>query len=188
MSYPSFSNVGNVTQSLEENWSKTVGTHALTNQTVYRGDIALIRYYTEGSGQWVYSGAKNTSTNSPVSNWGGWSAMDQTVCANGAADGENCGKVSATEINMHWTQQGPVVQGDNVWVRNVVEVDPTVTGQCPILGDSGGPVYKKMADGTKVARGIYHGTYFILNMCRFLYTDIMHAVAGFPGVPQTTFN
>lgn len=61
VSYPNYSNVGSVASGSEENWSNTGGTQYYTGQSTYRGDVALIRYYSYSSSPYVYSGAPHTS-------------------------------------------------------------------------------------------------------------------------------
>lgn len=187
VSYPSFPNVGTVTANAEENWSKTLGTVIFNGDNIHRGDIALIRYATLAATHIIYDGPPNTGINSDVEDFE-WSAVGHVVCANGQADGENCGTVDRIGVTIHYTTQGPAVEGNNVFLRNVVEVTPSNWNQCPIPGDSGAPVYKKMADGSRTAKGIYSGTGGNAFGCEFWYTDIMLAIQRLPGTVQTPFN
>ncbi len=133
----------------------------------------------------VYTGGVNSSINNLVLSYGPWSVRDDQICANGASDGENCGKVVATGVNIHYNVQGPAVEGDNVWLRNAVRAEPTNWNQCPIGGDSGAPVYKRWSNEV-IAKGIYSGSGGdILAGCNFYFTDIMDAYLALPGGPQT---
>ena len=186
VSYPDWPNVGSVQNSTEENWSKTTGTTKIGTQTEYRGDVALIRFFSEKATYRVYTGGINSVINNLVLSYAPWSLRDDQICANGASDGENCGKVVATKVNIHYTVQGPAVEGDNVWLRNAVRAEPTNWNQCPILGDSGAPVYKRW-NNEVIARGIYSGGGGdILAGCNFYFTDIMDAYLALPGGPQTS--
>lgn len=178
--YTSRPNVGSVASGTEENWSTTLGTVNLPGQTVYRGDLALIRYSSLSANGYVYDGAIHTTTNSPVTAIpSAYSKAGDVVCANGAFGGEHCGTVHKIGVDVHYTEG---VGGEpNVWLRNAVEVDPDDT--CPISGDSGGPIYRR--SGTNdIAVGIYSGGGPWLLTCRFFYTDIHEATVGLPGSVQ----
>lgn len=182
VSYPDFANAGNVLAGAEENWSPTNGTVYFPGENVYRGDLALIRYNsplkTDG---YVYDGAVgNNSTMSPVTAIpANWVAGGDRLCVNGSFGGEKCGVVHKTGTNVHYTAN--VGGEENVWLRNGIEVDPD--NDCPIGGDSGGPVYRRSGDNL-TAFGIYSGTGPILLTCRWWFTDIRHAINGLPGAVQ----
>ncbi len=186
VSYPDWPNVGQVSSATEENWSSTVGTTFFPGETTYRGDLAMIRYRGKESLPRVYDGALHASTWHSVTGNFGRSFLDDEVCANGAFGGERCGWVSEVGINFkYWPPNGSTVVGDNVWVRDVVAAVPDPGYDCPINGDSGGPIYRRRADGTLRAVGIHSGRGNYVWGCKFLFTEIMHAVYGLPGTLQT---
>lgn len=77
---------------------------------------------------------------------------------------------------MHYNQDGP-----NVYARNVFRLKPDVAGQCNIDGDSGGPVYKRNANGTLTAYGIIGGRIDLIGTCSMVLTDIRDAWYALPG-------
>jgi hypothetical protein len=179
VSYPSYSNAGTISSGSEENWSTSTGTVYFPSESVYRGDVALIRYPSYASGAVVYDGAIHTSTNSPVGDMHStWSSIGQHVCVNGAYSGEHCGVVGNVGANVWYNNDGP-----NVWARHVVVVDPDAS--CPIAGDSGAPVYKRRSDGKLTAYGVQSGTSTFLFACQFIYTDIRDVYYGVPGSLRT---
>jgi hypothetical protein len=55
--------MGSVTQSSEENWTSGTGTVLLTGQSVYRGDLSLVRIFSgKSSYSRIYRGGYNSST------------------------------------------------------------------------------------------------------------------------------
>jgi hypothetical protein len=44
VNYPAYNNVGTIRSDYEENWDTTYGTQYFRGQSVYRGDLALVRY------------------------------------------------------------------------------------------------------------------------------------------------
>src|SRR5262249_14145946 len=140
VSYPSYPNVGSVASGTEENWSTTLGTMKLPGQSVYRGDLALIRFSSLAANGYVYDGAIHSRTTCPVTATPvSYSKGGDVVCADGAYGGEKCGVVHKIGVDVHYTEG---VGGEpNVWLRNAVEVDPD--DNCPIPGDSGGPIYRR---------------------------------------------
>ena len=181
-SYPNYPNAGSVQSGSEENWSDSTGTQYLTGQTVYRGDVALIRYsssYT--SSAYIFSGAPGSSTYSGVYAMASrWSQVGDAVCVNGKTTGEWCGMVTGTGVNIWY-----LINGVNVWARHVV--DATAVGNtCPAQGDSGGPAYRKRTDGKVYAVGILSGSLPIGVACDALFTDIWDAHYGLPGTVKVT--
>lgn len=181
VSYPSYSNVGSVASGSEENWSDANGTQYYTGQSVYRGDVALIRYYSYQSSAYVYSGAPHTSTSKAVAAMHStWAQFGDAVCVNGVTTGEWCGMVVQTGANIWY-----LINGVNVWARNVVEAD-AVGPMCPTHGDSGAPVYQKRADGKVTAFGIFSGSLPLGVSCGAFFTDIWDAYYGLPGTLKVT--
>jgi hypothetical protein len=176
-SYPSYPNAGSVRSASEENWSDADGTRYYTGQSVYRGDVALIRYSSAySSSSYIYSGAPHTSTHSGVYGMASrWSQVGDAACANGVTTGEWCGMVTGTGVNIWY-----LVNGFNVWARHVVDAS-ALGNTCPTHGDSGGPVYRKRSDGTVYAVGIYSGSSPIVIGCDAFFTDIWDAYYGLPG-------
>jgi hypothetical protein len=182
VSYPSYPNAGTVSSGAEENWDATYGTQYYTGQSVYRGDVALIRYRSSyGSAPYVYSGGPHSSTWSAVtsmasrrSQWG------DAACVNGVVTGEWCGMVVGTGINILYILDGP-----NVWARNVVEAR-ALGNTCPTHGDSGAPVYRKLSATRVAAVGIWSGSFPEVVACTVWFTDIWDAYFGLPGTLKTT--
>lgn len=180
-SYPSYTNAGSVRSGYEENWSDTNGTQYYTGQSVYRGDVALIRYYSYGSGPYIYSGAPHTSTYRAVAAMNSrWSQVGDAACVNGVTTGEWCGMVVATGVNRWY-----VVNGWDVWARHVVEADAG-GNTCPTHGDSGGPVYRKRSDGKVTAVGVLSGSVPLVLACAAYFTDIWDSYYGLPGTLKTS--
>jgi hypothetical protein len=181
VSYPSYSNVGSVSANSEENWSDSNGTQYYTGQTVYRGDVALIRYYSYSSSGIIYSGAAHTSTHSSVAGmFSRWAQFGDAACINGVTTGEWCGMVTATGGNAWY-----LVNGFNVWARHVVQAE-AVGWTCPTHGDSGAPVYQKRSDGRVDALGILSGSLPLGIECAAYFTDIRDAYYGLPGSIKTS--
>jgi len=171
------STVGSVTATSEENWSTVYGSRFYTGQTVYRGDVALIRLSSSFSaGTRIYRGNSTSSTSSPVVlKLGRYSQLDEQVYVGGQATGETGPyKVEDTEVDWWYSQDGP-----NVIVRNVVQASIFFGGSfCADHGDSGGSVFKSQPNGV-IAYGTYSG--FQITNCRIMYTDIHRSYMGLPG-------
>jgi hypothetical protein len=177
VNYPNYNNVGFIRSASEENWDATYGTQYFSGQSVYRGDLALVRYRSSySSGPYVYSGGPHTSTASAVdsmasrrSQWG------DAACVNGVVTGEWCGMVVGTGLNILYLVAGP-----NVWARNVVEAR-ALGNTCPTRGDSGAPVYRKLSATRVAAVGIFSGWFAQVVACTVWFTDIWDAYYGLPG-------
>jgi hypothetical protein len=88
ISYPNYSTVGTVRSGYEENWSDANGTQYYTGQSVYRGDVALIRYSYYHTGPYIYSGAPHTSTYSAVAAiHSRYAQFGDAACINGVGNG-----------------------------------------------------------------------------------------------------
>jgi hypothetical protein len=181
-SYTNFPNVGSVTSASEENWSSTTGTQYYPGQSVYRGDVALIRYHSNGSsGTYIYSGAPGTSTASAVAVMHTqWAQTGDAVASNGVTHGEWSGVVTTTGGNIWY-----LVNGIHVWGRNMV-VATALGPDCPEHGDSGAPVYQKRADGKVIAFGILSGSLPLGVSCDMYFTDIRDTYFGLPGSLKVT--
>jgi hypothetical protein len=181
ISYPNYSNVGTVRSGYEENWSDANGTQYYTGQSVYRGDVALIRYPSYHTGPYIYSGAPHTSTYSAVAAiHSRFSQFGDAACIDGVVTGEWCGMVTQTGANIWY-----VINGFSVWARNVVEAD-ALGPSCPTHGDSGAPVYQKRSDGKVTALGILSGSLPLGVDCGAFFTDIWDAYYGLPGNLKVT--
>ena len=175
-SYPNYPNVGTVASGSEENWSPVYGTQYYTGQSVYRGDVALIRYTSLSSGPYIYSGAPHTSTHSGVAAMASRKAqLGDSACINGVVTGLWCGTVTATGSNIWYAGDGP-----NVWARNVDE-SFAFGSLCPTHGDSGAPVYRTRDDGNVVALGVWSGSLPTGLTCYAFFTDIRDSWTALPG-------
>ncbi|HWP64130.1 MAG TPA: hypothetical protein VNO86_11735 [Candidatus Binatia bacterium] len=181
VSYPSYPNAGTVRSGSEENWDDTYGTQYYTGQSVYRGDVALIRYGSSyGSAPYVYSGAPGSSTWSTVTAMASRrSQVGDAACVNGVVTGQWCGMVTATGVNAWY-----LVNGVNVWARNVVRAE-ALGNTCPTHGDSGAPVYRIVSTGRVAAVGIFSGSFPQVVACSVWFTDIWDAYYGLPGSLKT---
>ncbi len=170
-----------MTASAEENWSDSNGTQYYTGQSVYRGDVALIRYDSYSSAGYAYTGAAHTSTNSKVAGmFSRWAQYRDPICDNGVVTGEWCGTVRNVGVDIWY-----LVNGFNVWARHV---DVAMAGgpTCPTHGDSGSPLYHRRSDGRIDAMGILSGSLPTGIECDIYFTDIRDAYYGLPGTIKTT--
>ncbi len=179
VSYPNYSNAGTVASGSEENWSDSNGTQYYTGQSVYRGDIALIRYSSYSTNATIYSGAAHTGTSTAVNSKASrWSQVGDAVCVNGVTTGGWCGMVTIASGNAWY-----LVNGINVWARHVVQAE-ALGPTCPTHGDSGAPVYRTVSGGV-AAVGIYSGGAPLVLECVAYFTDIWDAWYGLPGDLKT---
>lgn len=181
--------MGYVNASSEESWNPGTGTVLMTGQTTYRGDIGLIRMYSDRSSYHkIYRGIGPTTTTTGVvgAMAGGRATVGQSLC-HGGYNGDVCGwVVKSTGVNYTY--------GDGSVLRTAVRAEKK--GWCFKPGDSGAPVYFiRSSDGKVVAQGIasgdtrfggsdYYAGAFDAS-CRLIFTDIWDAWYGFPGVLQT---
>jgi hypothetical protein len=180
VSYTDWPNAGSVASGSGENWSATNGTQYYTGQSVYRGDVALIRYSSQASGPSIYSGAAHTSTSKVVKVMASrWSQVGDAACVNGITTGGWCGIVTLTGINAWYA-----IDGIAVWARHVVQAE-AIGNTCPTHGDSGGPVYRDYSGGV-AAVGVYTGGYPYGLGCVVWFTDIWDAYYGLPGTVKVT--
>jgi streptogrisin C len=173
--------MGTVTSGSRENYS-SAGTVYFTNQTTYRGDLALISIYSgKTSAAKIYRGSATSSTNSTVTGKMSRRALpgDQ-FCTGGMKSGEICGwSVKDTQVNQ--TVTGGAIS------RNVVRSNSR-QGWCARPGDSGGSVFITSSSNV-IAKGVmnfasgggsdYYGG--ALDKCSMGFTDIWDAYYGLPG-------
>jgi hypothetical protein len=175
ISYPNYANAGTVASGSEENWNVNTGTAYYTGQTVYRGDVALIRYSTAASSAVIYSGAPHSNTTSVVKSVQTRRAqVGDAACTNGVITGGWCGMVTAVNVNAWYFDDGP-----NVWARRIQQTE-ALGPSCPQDGDSGGPVFRDVTGG-KAAVGILSGSGAFGVSCAMYFTDVLDADAGLPG-------
>jgi hypothetical protein len=181
VSYPYYPNAGTVSSGTEENWDDTYGTRYYTGQSVYRGDVALIRYRSSyGSAPYIYSGGPGSSTSSAVAAMASRrSQLGDAACVNGVVTGQWCGMVTAAGVNAWY-----LVNGVNVWARNVVRAE-ALGNTCPTHGDSGAPVYRVLSAGRVAAVGIFSGSFPQVVACTVWFTDVWDAYVGLPGTLKT---
>jgi len=178
--------MGWVTSGSRENWNSGTGTVFLPNESVYRGDIALVQVQSpkQVAGR-IYRGGYNSSSSGPVKGmWSRQAATGDQYCSGGRVTGEQCGwSVTRVRFDIRYST--------GEWARNINEGKKQA--QCTKGGDSGGPVYTVRSDGGIVAKGIHTagagggsdqwGGY--LDPCYEYFTDIWQAYYGFPGVLRT---
>lgn len=178
VSYPSAANVGTVASGSAENWNDTNGTQFYTGQTVYRGDVAMIKYKSGfGSAGWIFTA--NTTAVKVKTITSRFSNIGDAACVNGVTTGEWCGAVTGTGINVLY-----LVNGINTWARNVVRAE-SGGNPCPTHGDSGAPVYRKVTGGV-AAVGIYSGGLPAVVACQAYFTDIRDSLIALPGSLKVT--
>lgn len=151
-------------------WGK--GTVLLPGQTMYRGDLSLIRMDAgRASTGLIYRGAVGSTQAASVGEmWNRHAYAGDQYCTGGSFSGELCQfTVYAVGINHRYTN------GD--LLQNVVQ--GSRGGSCTIGGDSGGPVYTVRTDGAVAAKGIHNGS--STTGCDEWFTDIWDANAAFPG-------
>jgi hypothetical protein len=176
VSYPNYSHAGTVNDDAEENWNSGVGTVYYTGQSVYRGDVALIRY-SYATAPYIFSGAAGAGTFTGVADmFSRRSQFGDSACDNGYVHGLWCGVVAATGLNVKY-----FLSEGQPWVRNVVE-DDAPGWDCPGHGDSGSPIYFIKDDGNVRAKGIFSGFAFLGVACSVWYTDIWDSWTALPGV------
>lgn len=174
--------MGSITVSSRENRNPGVGTVYLTGQTTYRGDLALVEMPSgRSSGTRIYRGGVGSSSSGAIDSM--WSRAPQNgdqYCTGGRTTGEQCGWVVVNVRINHTNSNGEVL-------RNVSQ--GRKQGQCTMGGDSGGPTYTVLSNGSVVAKGIHSGTSGgggdnwggALDPCYERFTDIWDAYNGFPG-------
>lgn len=174
--------VGLIITKRDENWSTSTGTTYYENgypKTVYRGDVALIRNSPQSSEGKIYTGGTTSSTSRYVAGMADYSPQpDDVVCTGGAATGEHCGfTIWDTNMDVRY-----ILDGWDVWARNVVEADGWWGGPCVDHGDSGGPVYRVLQSGKVDAVGVISGFSNVpLAICHVYFTDIWVTYSGIPG-------
>lgn len=86
--------VGDIQADYDENWNVSQGTVRFPGQSVFRGDLALIRVPEENglrSGPYIYTGGPGSSSYLPVeAKWRRRAAPGDRYCVGGAATGEIC--------------------------------------------------------------------------------------------------
>lgn len=168
--------MGSVTQSSEENWNSGTGTVYFTGQSVYRGDLALIRIsgYGTGSAAYIYSGSDNTTTSMVREKWYRSPSSGDQYCTSGYASLVICGwTVSSVGINVQDSNTGE-------WWRNVTSgYRNGSTGLSS--GDSGGAVYTVRTDNGIAAKGIINAAGPGISTQWSYFTDIWDAYYGLPG-------
>jgi hypothetical protein len=170
--------MGLVTSSQEENWSTTYGTQYFTGQSVYRGDLALIRIsFPMRSDPFIYRGSATSGTYSTVkSMWSRSPVVGDSFYTGGARTGE----LSAWTVTVVHMDKWYVADGLNVWARNITE--GSRSGTCIDHGDSGGSVFT-LTTGGVAAKGIISGMGWL--GCYVYFTDIREADYGLPGQLRT---
>ncbi|OGN80892.1 MAG: hypothetical protein A2X23_06545 [Chloroflexi bacterium GWC2_73_18] len=178
--YPNIA-VGSVRSGSEENWSTSAGTQYYTGQTVYRGDVALIRYNSPySSAPKIYTGGNDSSTHLVVGQMNStWAQLGQSVCSSGVVTNSWCGMVTTTGVNVWY-----VFNGIGVWARHM-DVANALGPNCPTRGDSGSPMYQQRADGKVKAFGVLSGSAPVGVMCEVYFTDIWDSYYGLPGTLKT---
>jgi len=166
--------VGDVSNIYEENWNDQNGTTYYSGQSVYRGDVALIRLRSGStSAPFIYRGGSNSGTASQViSRYGRYSALNDKFYLGGQTTGET-GPYTVKDVGIDWWYSN---QGPNVWVRNVSRANGSAP--CMDLGDSGGSIFATVTGGVKAA-GTLSG--YGISTCVILFTDIYRTYLGLPG-------
>jgi hypothetical protein len=173
--------VGSVRSASEENWLIGSGTQYYSGQSVYRGDVGLIRYTSPfGSQAHIYTGGNGSTTNRVVGQMNStWAQIGQSVCSSGITTNSWCGTVTDTLVNQWY-----ILDGLGVWARHV-DVAEALGPNCPTHGDSGGPMFQTRSDGKVKALGILSGSAPIGVMCEVYFTDIWDSYWGLPGTIKT---
>ncbi len=173
--------VGSVRSGSEENWLTGSGTQYYTGQSVYRGDVALIRYTSSySSAPYIYTGGNSDSTHRTVAQMNStWPQIGQSVCSSGITTNSWCGMVTDTGVNQWY-----ILDGLGVWARHVV-VAEALGPNCPIHGDSGSPMFQTRSDGKVKALGVLSGSAPIGVACEVYFTDIWDSYYGLPGTLKT---
>jgi hypothetical protein len=178
------SSMGAVTTAMEENWNTDTGTVYMTGETVYRGDLALVRITSpKTSAPYIYTGGQNSSSSRSVA--GKWSrspASGDKYCTGGRMSGEQCNWTVKWSAPGNYTYIGGVAR--HVWKGEKRD-------RCIIGGDSGGPVYTVDSSGGIVAKGIISGATgygggdnfagALEGACVNIFTDIWDAYRSMPG-------
>lgn len=177
--------MGRVTGTSEESWNTGTGTVRMSGESVYRGDLALIRLASgKNSGPNIYRGGFNSSSSiNVVRKWHRSPAQGDRYCTGGRVSGEQCGWAVGWSAagNYTYTKTGEVAR--RVWRG-------TKKGKCIIGGDSGGPVYTIDSAGS-YAKGIISGATgyggsdnsagTFESACVSVFTDIWDAYYSMPG-------
>lgn len=162
--------VGNVTSASEENWNNTHGTQYYTGQSVYRGDVALIRLNSGvDSNAVIYRGT--TSSSWVVSRLARYSVNTDVFYIGGAATNET-GPYYVDFVGIDIVYDPP----SDVWARNITSAVRGQPDTCANHGDSGGSVFGLVTGGVQAA-GVFSG--FLV--CRVYFTDIHRSYLGLPG-------
>jgi hypothetical protein len=176
--------VGIIASGIHETWTHGIGTVFTSGSSTYRGDLALITVTgSSTSSFYMYRGGSTSSTTGLVNEmWNSWSKGGEQYCVGGSTVGEVCGYVVDRAGVDHKYDNGEVV-------RHAV-VGYKYSSTCTQGGDSGGPVYTVKGDGTIAAKGIYggggsDGIGGTVDPRIEVFTDILDAYQGFPGVLRT---
>jgi hypothetical protein len=165
--------IGTVSATSEENWDALHGTQYYTGQSIFRGDVGLIRLsgsYT--AGPYIYRGGPTSSSSSPViSTYLRYMASGDVVYVGGANTGET-GPYTVDMTGIDVLYDPP----SDKWVRNVSSAARGTLATCAGDGDSGGSVFSLVSGGVRAA-GVFSG--FLA--CRIFFTDYYNAYLGLPG-------
>ena len=177
---------GSVTSGSGENWATGTGTVHFPGDTVYRGDLAMVKVTAPGTTQGrIYVGGPTSGTRKAVGAiWTRSPLVADAFCTGGAYSGEQCGWTVAA-IN------ADVLVGADL-ARNV-SVSSAKVGTCLQPGDSGGPVYTNRVDGKVTAKGVVSagsggGADFVADEndpCYSVFSDVRQALPVFGGSVQT---
>jgi len=167
---------GTVTASSDENWSTTAGTQYYTGQSIYRGDVALIRLKSGfSSTNQIYRGGVNSSTHSTVTGRRTrYSALNDWVLAGGARTGET-GPYQVVDTHADWLYN---LDCGNCWVKNITRAGAD-SPPCIDEGDSGGSVFVSPVGSGITAAGTISGWWN--QQCGLVFTDIYLTYLGLPG-------
>ena len=162
-----------------ENWVVGEGTVPFPGQQDQRGDLALVRARADRhANAWIWRGDPFTTEGDPVRLvWARFSLGGDQYCMGGAVSGDICGfGVVDTNNNVYYWDE-------EAWADNMVQGHRL--GQCPVDGDSGGPVFTLYGDGV-AAKGVHSGAGVVGPSCDEFFTDIQLAVQALPGTVKTT--
>ena len=168
--------VGSVFAFSEENWSTTNGTQYYTGQSVYRGDVGLVRLNSSySSAARIYRGPANSAITTPVvAAYRRYMASGDVVYVSGERTGET-GPYTVDLTGWNWLYAPPLPS--DLWIRNASSA-LAWNGPCVDLGDSGGSVFSIVSGGVKAA-GVQSG--FGPGNCRIWFTDYWTSYFGLQG-------
>ncbi|WP_283134947.1 S1 family peptidase [Rhizohabitans arisaemae] len=166
---------------IKDNWNNSKGTVKIDGQSVYRGDLSLIRVrHDRSSAGRIFVGNAQSSASRAVAGMPSRRTRPgDRFCSGGISTGELCGwEVKMVGVTVNY--------GGGKVARNVIFAQKR--GQCLVGGDSGGSAYTVNSSGKIVAKGIVSGGWgngTASSPCRGFFTDIWHAHDGLPGVLKT---